>query len=199
MVAILLICYVAMMLFVGILGIVGIYFLISSRFMRHPPSVPSSGIVKQALLEDIEHHLNTVKSQKIMDLGCGWGTLLIPLAKKYPNHIFVGIEFAFTTYWVCRWRTRKLKNVTILRENLLHSDISSADIVILFLFQKIMLTLKKKCLSEMKKSALIYTNRFYFPAWKPDKKVCFKDNMETYYVYRIASKVKKQSFVKKKL
>lgn len=187
----LLICYAIVMVFVGALGILGIYFLISSRFMSHPPSVPSTGIVKQALLEDIEYHLNGAKSQKIMDLGCGWGTLLIPLAKKYPTHIFVGIEFAFTTYWVCRWRTRKLKNVTILRENLLHSDISSADIVILFLFQKIMPSLKKKCLSEMKNGALIYTNRFYFPAWRPDKQVCFKDKMETYYVYSITPKIKR--------
>lgn len=198
MFAALLFCYVIIMLFVGILGLLGIYFLISSRFMRHPPSVPSTGAVKRTLLADVEQYLNTQKSKKIMDLGCGWGTLLMPLAKKYPQHTFVGVEFAFTTYWVCRWRTRKLKNMTVLRENLLHSDISSADIIILFLFQKIMPALKKKCLREMKKNALIFTNRFYFPAWKPDKKVCLRDKMETYYVYSIGSKVKRSTACKKK-
>lgn len=41
------------------------------------------------------------KSSKLLivvDLGCGWGSLISELAKNFPKHTFVGIEWgAFTS------------------------------------------------------------------------------------------------------
>lgn len=112
-----------------------------------------------------------------MDLGSGWGTFLVPLAHKFPQHKFVGIEKAFLPYWVTKIRTRKLKNVSIYQEDFFKSDISDADIVILFLLQHIMPKIQKKCFDEMKKGKIIFVNRFPFTKITPVDKEMAKNRM----------------------
>ena len=95
-----------LMLVISLIGIASIYFMLNSQFMRNSPPVPSSGKVKIAMIEDVAQILKEKSDQLVMDLGSGWGTLLLPLAKKFPNHHFIGIEYGCIPYWVSKFRSR---------------------------------------------------------------------------------------------
>ena len=167
-----------------IVSVVFIYFTVSAGFMRSSPSVPSCGRVKRAMLADAALYLSEKQNLLVMDLGSGWGSLLLPLAKEFPEHTFIGIEYAFIPYMVSCWRARKLKNLQFKRENFFESDISGTDIMFLFLLTSTMSKLSKKCIAEAKTGAIAYANRFPMQGIKPEKKVSFGSDYETYYIYK---------------
>lgn len=165
-------------------SVVFIYFTVSCGFMHSSPPVPSCGKVKKAMMEDAASYLAEKKGLVVMDLGSGWGSLLLPLAKKFPEHTFIGIEYGFIPYVISCWRARKLKNLRFKKEDFFESDISNADMIFLFLLTSTMEKLSKKCIAEIKSSAIIYANRFPMQGIKPTKKVSFGSDYETYYIYK---------------
>ena len=184
--------YLILLLFlvVVIFGVVGvsivfIYFTISSGFMHSSPPVPSSGKVKEAMLADAVSYLTKQhQKQTIMDLGSGWGSLLLPLAKQFPEHTFIGIEYGYIPYIVSCLRAKKLKNIQFIRQDFFTSDISRADVIFLFLLTSTMAKLSAKCIAEAKHNAIAYVNRFPLQNKKPVKTVSFGSDYETYYVYK---------------
>jgi hypothetical protein len=46
----------------------------------------------------------------IYELGCGWGALVIALARAFPHARIRGIEMSPLPYWIARLRTRSLPN-----------------------------------------------------------------------------------------
>lgn len=68
----------------------------------------------------------------VLDPGCGTGTLLIALAGKFPDHNFTGIEWNRITAAIASFRTRKLKNVRILRQDMF--DFSLPNLTLLPVF-----------------------------------------------------------------
>lgn len=52
----------------------------------------SSGKASRAMLNLVD---DCVVDGPIVDLGSGWGTLVIPLARKYPNQQVIGYELSF--------------------------------------------------------------------------------------------------------
>ena len=174
-----------LMLVISFVGIASIYFMLNSKFMRNSPPVPSSGKVKVAMIDDVAQILKKKSDQLVMDLGSGWGTLLLPLAKKFPNHHFIGIEYGCIPYWVSKFRSRKMKNITFYRQDFLNSDVSKADIIFLFLLTKTMAKIKVKCQTETKEGALLYANRFSMPGMKPKREISLGSKYNTYYVYEI--------------
>lgn len=166
------------------LSIIGIYFFISSKGFQTAPPVPSSGRVKQALLNDISQKLQNCSAKTVVDLGSGWGTLLIPLAQKFPQHHFIGIEKAFFPYIISLCRTYRLKNIHFCRQDLFLYNISEADIVIVFLMELLMPRITDKCQAEMKKDSLLYSNRFPLTNMSPTDKIIIHSDYETIYKYR---------------
>lgn len=173
-----------LVLIISAVGVIVIYFMLNSRFMHDSPPVPSSGKVKMAMIEDVANVLKERKNQIVMDLGSGWGTLLLPLAKKFPKHQFVGIEYGCIPYFVSKFRARKMKNLTFLRQNFFKADISKADIIFLFLLTSTMAKLTQKCQKETKKGALIYANRFRMKGVTPKQKVSLGSDYDSYYIYK---------------
>ncbi len=166
-----------------LLSIIGIYFLVSSKGFQTAPPVPSSGQVKQALLNDISQQLQNCSTKTVVDLGSGWGTLLIPLAQKFPQHHFIGIEKAFFPYIISLCRTYRLKNIQFIRQDLFVYDISDADIVVVFLMKLLMPRITDKCQTEMKKDSLLYSNRFPLTNMNPSDKIIIHSDYETIYKY----------------
>ena len=74
----------------------------------------------------------------VYDLGCGWGALVIALARAFPDARIRGIELSPLPYWVARWRTRKMPNVYLQRGNLYSLDLRDAQAVITYLMIKTM-------------------------------------------------------------
>ena len=170
--------------FIILTGVIALYCLLSSKFMYESPPVPSCGKVKAAMIEDVAGVLAKRKNQVVMDLGSGWGSLLIPLAKRFPQHRFIGIEHAFIPYYVSRFRTKKMPNITFYRQNFFYTDISKADIIFLFLLAHVMSKISVKCQKEAKKGALFYVNRFFIKNKKAQKEVSLGSKYNTYYVYK---------------
>ena len=121
-----------------LVSIVAIYFFVSSCFMRYPPPIPSSGQLKEKVLEGIREYLQNSDSMTFMDLGSGWGTLLIPLAKQFPQHRFIGVERVFVPYFFSKLRSHNLKNLSFIHGDIFKTDISQTDMVFCFLMQKLM-------------------------------------------------------------
>lgn len=171
-------------LFVLLVSLVFIYLTVSSGFMHTSPAVPSYGKVKNAVIEEAAAMLKDADNRTVMDLGSGWGTLLLPLAKRFPNHKFIGIERGFLPFYVSTWRARKLKNLTFQRQDFFLTDISEADIIFVFLLNSTMARLTSKIKQEMKPGSCVIANRFPMKDQTPDKEVSLGSKYYTYYVYK---------------
>ncbi|MBP5352761.1 MAG: class I SAM-dependent methyltransferase [Alphaproteobacteria bacterium] len=169
-----------------ILSLVFIYLTAASGFMHSSPSVPSCGKVKDAMLQSVAAELKkSTVPMSVVDLGSGWGSLLLPLAAKFPQHTFIGYEIARLPLFISRLRAHKMKNIRFVRQDILKADLSTVDIVFLFLLPSMMEKLTDKCRTEMKKSALIYSNRFKLPNIKEQQKVSLGSDYYSYYIYKM--------------
>ena len=77
----------------------------------------------------------------IYELGCGWGSLVIALARAFPQARIRGIEMSPLPYGIARLRTRKWTNVHIRRGNFYHCDLHDAHAVTCYLMIKPMKSL----------------------------------------------------------
>lgn len=175
-----------MTLVVVVISAMGIYLLTSSLGQRWAPPVRSSGKLKKAILGDVSRLLEKApKGQKVVDLGSGWGTLLIPLAKKFPQHQFVGIERAFTPFYMSLFRARKLSNLKFIRKDFFLYDLSDSNVVMMFLIGFMMPKVTEKCLKELPKGAKVYASRFSLVGIEAEEKISLGDKMNVYYVYEM--------------
>ncbi|MBI0328743.1 methyltransferase domain-containing protein [Burkholderia plantarii] len=69
----------------------------------------------------------------VYELGSGWGALVIALAQAFPDAEIRGIEASPLPYWVARWRTRRLPNVSLRRRDFHRCDLSDAHAVTCYL------------------------------------------------------------------
>ncbi len=171
--------------FIFITGLWAIYLLLSSRFFTKAPPVPTTGKTKQALLSAISIQLKEAShSLTVMDLGSGWGSLLIPLAKSFPEHQFIGIEKNYFPFIISRIRTRHLSNIRFKHQDLFKTNIQLADIIVMFLINHMMKRVSDKCQTELKKGTTIYSSRFSLPTLRNEALVKL-NNFEKYYIYKI--------------
>ena len=76
------------------------------------------------------------KDAIIYDLGSGWGSLVIALARAFPDASIRGIELSPLPYWVARFRARRLRNVFLHRGNFFKFNLRDADAVTCYLMIK---------------------------------------------------------------
>ena len=130
-----------------------------TRFIKshghNPPFIPSFGKLKTEIIKQASVFLAQHPKALTTDLGCGSGTLLIPLAKKFPDHLFVGYEWDIVPYTLARYKTRKLLNITILRGDFFQQDLSKYDLVLCYLGTTIEEKIGKKLNEELKKGSLV--------------------------------------------
>lgn len=174
------------MLFVFGVSLMGIYLFCSSLGERWAPPVRVSGKLKEAVLTELSKELeNANTAQKVVDLGSGWGTLLLPLAKKFPHHRFVGIERALTPFYVSKFRARQLSNLEFVRQDFFTYDLSDTNIVMMFLIGFMMPKVTEKCLKELPKGATVLAVRFPLTGIEAETVVKLGTSLETYYLYRV--------------
>ncbi|GAB1394302.1 hypothetical protein MASR1M60_24660 [Rhodocyclaceae bacterium] len=100
---------------------------------------------------------------RIIDLGCGTGSLLSWLARARPDCHFVGIEHAPLPWLIARLRTSDLPNVTIRRGNFWLESWAQYNFVYAFLSPAPMHPLWEKACTEMAPDALLVSNSFEVP------------------------------------
>lgn len=146
-------------LFVFILFVLFVGYLIYAgwEFAHHrAPFVPTIGLQKKLVGEELAKLLeNKQTPQTIVDAGCGNGSILAELAKKYPQHRFIGIEYNASLYNYCRHRYKKIKNLFFKHQDLLTFDYEETDIIYYFGIPELTLALEKKLLATQKKIDII--------------------------------------------
>lgn len=105
----------------------------------------------------------------VLDPGCGTGTLLIALAGKFPDHNFTGIEWNRITAAIASFRTRKLKNVRILRQDMFDFSFAEFDIIACFLMQPLMERFGTKLKRNAGRERPFIPTAFTFPEKKRRK------------------------------
>jgi hypothetical protein len=78
-------------------------------------------------------HAKLPEQAVIIDLGSGWGTLVVALARAFPHASVQGVEMSPFPYLVSRLRTRSLSNVSLRWGNFFRSDLRNADAITCYL------------------------------------------------------------------
>ncbi|MFP5076546.1 class I SAM-dependent methyltransferase [Rhizobium sp. YIM 134829] len=127
-------------------------------------------------------------ARKIVDLGSGLGSVVLPLARRGPHLFATGVETAPLPYAASRLRLALsgLANARLQRTSLWDVDLSAYDLVYCFLSPVPMPRLFEKARAEMRPGSLFVSNSFPVPDRTPDEVVTVADSRSTtLYVYRM--------------
>lgn len=114
-------------------------------------------IVKQGHLENGNFY----------DLGSCRGGFAVGIAKALPEMKILGIDNSWFRTVLAKSRSVFLKNICFKKENIFTADVSSADIIYIYLPQELMPDLQSKLRKELKSGALVISASVSFPSWQP--------------------------------
>lgn len=120
-----------------------------------------------------------VKKGKIFyELGSGDGRVVYEASRL--GAISSGIEQSWLRVWYSRWKAKKsnLSDIFFYHGDIFRRHYYPADTVYIFLLQPAVNRLEKKLQEELKKGAVVITQRYHFRDWKPFKTV------GDFYLYR---------------
>jgi hypothetical protein len=174
----------------GIIIILFITLIIWTRINGISP-MPSSRKARREIVSAVAAITGgtTPKPVRIAELGCGWGTLLRPLARKLPGCTFTGYETSPVPYLFTRLSTRflGLSNIKFFRQDFYRADLDGTDIIVCYLYPGGMEILKDK-LTQSPPKPLFYlvSNTFQVYDWRPDSRALVKDLFgSAIYVYKV--------------
>lgn len=113
-----------------------------------------------------------VKKGKIFyELGSGDGRVVLEAAKLGANTL--GIEQSWIRIWYSRYKAFKLglKKTYFCHGNIFDRNYYPADIVYIYMLPPAVAKLQPKLKSELKKGAVVISQTYHFPSWKPYKKL----------------------------
>jgi hypothetical protein len=147
-----------------------------SRIPYYPTSKKTYDLVANAVL------LNLDENKNIADLGSGFGGLIFYLAKKYPQHNFIGYELGIIPYLTSLIRSTLYINVKIKYKNFFLIPLNNLDIIYAFLSPVAMLNIEKKLSEQFKNKGIFISNSFPLPNLTADKIV--DGDQEKLYIYK---------------
>lgn len=146
--------------------------------------MPSSKKAKDALFA----LLPSVIDGDIFELGAGWGTLALPLARQFPTQRIIAYELSwipFVITWI-RARGARLSNLSVSRSDFYTVPCHSAGLIVCYLYPEAMRMLKPKFEKELRPGTWIASNTFAIPGWKPHKILEINDLYKTkVYLYKM--------------
>ena len=116
---------------------------------------------------------------RFLDLGAGIGSLLRPLAKKFPEQQFTGIENAPATWLVGYLLTRRFQHITWRYGDLWKANLGDYDLVYCFLSPAPMRSLAQKAQREMRPGTCLVSNSFVLPDVLPAQVIELDDARQT--------------------
>lgn len=143
-----------------------IYAFIRARMGKYPPYFPSFGSMKKHVLEQARLVLKASdRPLRVTDLGCGGGGLLVTLAKEFPQHSFTGYDWDIVPFTIARVKTKKYKNITLVKDDFFNGDYRNEDLIIAFTGNEIARQISEKLRSELPKNAVVVSEAFSLPDW----------------------------------
>lgn len=131
------------------------------------PYVPSPQYVVEKMLE-----LAQVTAKDIVyDLGCGDGRIVITAAKKYGAHaVGVDIDPERVRESIANARAAGVENLVLFRcEDAMHTDVSQATVVTLYLLTSSNEALRPMLTKQLKPGARIVSHAFGMGNWQPTR------------------------------
>lgn len=111
------------------------------------------------------------KGKTFYELGSGDGRVVLAAAKlgAFAN----GVEQSWIRVWISRYKARKerLVNAYFFHGDIFNRYYYPADTVYIYLLKEGVYKLETKLKSELKKGAVVITQKYHFKNWKPFKKV----------------------------
>lgn len=156
-------------LFLQVCFVIFLFYMCLS-YLTGAPFVPTKDTTADAMIRLAQ----IKKGNTIYDLGSGNGKLVRMAAKKGARSIGYEIN-PFLVLW------SNLRGSRTRWKNFWNADISSADVIFLYLIPWKMDRLAKKLKNECKKGTLVVSNSFIFPGWK----IIRQDTTNHVYVFRI--------------
>ncbi|MDR1693733.1 MAG: class I SAM-dependent methyltransferase [Lactobacillaceae bacterium] len=164
------------------------YAIFSSKFGKYPPYVPTSVKRRKIVLAKISDCLkDSKKPLNVIDAGSGTGDMLIPLAKKFHSHKFIGIEWGYWVYLLSKLKSKNLNNIEFIHSDIFKQNFNNADIIYCYIVKAFEEPLSKKIIKEAKKSCLIITNGALFKNMELVEEIKVSDRWlsDSIYVHRI--------------
>jgi len=146
--------------------------------------VPSSRKACQAILRATEK----VPAGPILELGSGWGTLAVALARKYPDRQIIGYEISLFPWLfsILLKHVKRIDNLTLKRGNFLNTELPPAKLLVCYLYPKGMLKLAEKLEREQPQAAMLISNTFALPGAEPVQVLRLQDLYRSpIYLYRL--------------
>ena len=123
---------------------------------------------------------------RFLDFGSGTGSMILRLAKRYPDQRFIGVEAAWFPYLVSQLRAIGSSNIEIRRQSFWDISLADTPVVYAFLSTEPMSRLWEKAKQEMSPGTFLISNSFVVPNVKPQQTLAVDDERQTMlYVYRI--------------
>ncbi|CAM2010227.1 class I SAM-dependent methyltransferase [Acanthopleuribacter pedis] len=134
------------------------------------------------------------------ELGCGWGSLLIPSAKRIPHLHWRAWERSPLPYAITRLRLmlqlggKQRARIQCFRRDFLKADLRDADVILCYLFPGAMTALADKFLREGLPNGWLISHTFRLPGHEPWRTYQADDLYRTpVYIYRLGEPGPKQS------
>lgn len=148
------------------------------------PPMPSSNKAYKAMMQLVDE----TEMGEIVDLGSGWGNLVIRLAKSHPQRQVVGYEVSMLP-WITSSLLKKvlgLKNLTLHRKNFYQADLSNTSVLVCYLFPEAMEKISAKLQKEQSNIGYLISNNFTLPSNQPSKTIQLNDfYRSSVYLYNL--------------
>lgn len=120
------------------------------------PLFLSSPAVSQ-VLKDIVRQEQAIS---LIDLGAGVGSVVVPLANRFPQLSITAVEQAPIPWLILSWRCRRIKNIRVCRGDFWDYPLADYSVVFAFLSPKVMARLDAKCRNELGERNLLVSSIF---------------------------------------
>lgn len=185
------------MIIPGVLGLIVdgivfciILFLLYILSMVWPPDSPWAPWwqMPKAIIRKMYKMVGLKKSDVVYELGCGTADAMIMANKEFGAKA-IGIEIDISRIIFAKWNVYKNKaQVILIRDNFFNIDLSSADVVIIYLVPKALGRLAPKFFKELKKGTKLVSYKYKFPEEIKDKRLQLvkEDKKNEIYFYKIS-------------
>ena len=172
----------------AVMGIVAVLMgvVVAFTLITGSSPMPTRRRVRDRVLEAIPPD----RSGTIYDLGSGWGTLVFPLARRFPGCRVIGVERSPLPWLFSRLRAAVsgAPNLEVRRGDFFRTSLADASVVVCYLAPNAMKRLGPKFETELPAGALVISNTFTLPEWTAEEVHTVPGMMPTpVYVYRMRS------------
>lgn len=133
--------------------------------------MPSSLSMRKTFFKSLDLDFT---GKNVVDLGSGWGHLVVGMAKKYPGSRVTGYENSLLPFLFAFFLKGKL-SLRLLWQDFFKADLTEQDVVLCYLCPYSMKKLAPKFLKELKEGSTIISLVFALPGWKASRVVYAND------------------------